>query len=215
MSAGERQGKLWLFVGTNGTGKTTKLKQCLAMNTRNLIVTPSAHDKGFSAAKKLQSTRLAEPYECMRYKLDTVYPTLNRFTGNRKIFGYDKLDVYPVMDPERGFMCGGIFLDDFKGYVISKGQLPGIVDRFFKDRRHKELDIFMACHSWKEVNPEIFNYKPECWLFYTTRPVNDTPDMREKVINLDELIEKQNRVNEINRKLPELERFHFEYFKPA
>lgn len=207
---------LILFVGTNGTGKTTQMMKFMAVNQRNLIVTPSANDKAFSAIRLLKS-KTVEPYKISKKTLDIIYPDINKFVGSRKIYGVEEEEVYPVFNPypQQGFEAGGLFLDDFKSYISTSGPLPGIFKRLFGDRRHKELDICMAAHSWRDVNPEIFSYQPTCFVFFNTMPIEDNAQMRGKIVNLQGLLDVQNRVNQINQKFAPDKRHYFELFKPA
>lgn len=211
-----RKAALCLFVGTNGTGKSTQMRRFTKVNDRNLIIPANKLDKAFDSISELKSQQLdvvirgkgKTPQEL------TVYPELNRFKGVRKVFCQDSLDLHgiiesPDVDPRRSFLKGGIFFDDFKNYVQSRGVFPSVFRRLFSDRRHREVDIFIAAHSWQYINPELFSFEPTCFVFKVTQPV--TKQIQDKVQNIDELIEIQTRVNERSEKDP----YYFEVFHPA
>lgn len=209
-----RTAQFVLFIGTNGTGKSTQMKKFLSTNERNLIVPANKIDHAWDKVKELKAkeVELKLPGKQAPQQIN-VYPYLNKFKGTRKVFCYDNNDVHSILDiydkyPERSFVKGGIFLDDFKNYIATRGPLPTVVRKIFSDRRHRELDIFMAAHSWQYVNPELFSFQPICVVFKVTQPI--TNDLKSKVSNIAELEAIQKDVNEKAKTNP----YYYRIFKP-
>jgi hypothetical protein len=78
----------------------------------------------------------------------------------------------------------------------------------FMSRRHKMLDIFMACHSPQDISGDLIKFNPDLIVFYTTSPPND--NTLNKVPNGQAFIATVQRVNGINAKRDPGKRFYCE-----
>lgn len=216
-----RKAKIYIGVGTNGTGKTTTLKTFLKANSRNLILPANKLDKAWNDYPTLQikSRFVLDPkdYKQKRKILDLHVPKLNTFKGNQTIHieprerkgdEWDRLFEF-VVGNVKGFKDGGLFIDDFKNYIKGSGLLPNGLRRLFGDRRHRMLDIFMASHSLQDINAELLQFEPTIILFKTTRPPNKS--VQDKIQNYDQLLETFERVNKRAKKNP----YYCEKFIPT
>lgn len=177
---------MFFFVGENGTGKTTAMINFLKANERNLVFPASMHDKAWRAYPTVKPVRAVVDdlntrpgYEKKKY----VYriPDLNKFTGTRVVDTSDLenddevIDLFFSVISERGgFLKGGLFTDDFKTYVKADGNLPHKIKKLVIAYRHRELDLFFACHSFNEINAKFFGHNPIFYLFKTDSPPNKT-----------------------------------------
>lgn len=190
MSNNGRIGEFIIAIGTNGCGKTTFLKRFLSFNQRNLIIPASRLDDAWRMFPE-------QPIKMIpgKTKHDTRYefPELLKFQGNRIIQLPNPTAFKFLCDQDQGFMNGGLFIDDFKNTIPSKGNLPGHVNRLFSDRRFKMLDIYMASHSFQKVNADLFDFNPKIILFCTTRP--PVAHLKDKIANYDQLVETWERIN--------------------
>jgi hypothetical protein len=200
-----RTAQFFLLIGTNGTGKTTQLKKFLAINSRNLIIAPNRFDSAWDKITHMEPT----PEDLGRNKIKFNYPDINNFTGERKTVIEHPNQVSGITHPVLGFRNGGLFLDDFKNYIPSRGTLPPDIIRLFSDRRHKMIDIFAATHSWGNVNPDFMTYDPVIIQFRTTRPI--TKEVANKVENFEKLKASFDRVNRKAQTNP----YYFEILKPS
>jgi hypothetical protein len=207
----EREAKFWIFIGTNGTGKTTTMKKFLVANKRNLILPANSIDKAWSGFTKIKPTNSFEldPNDFRGKRQLRVWrlPKMNSFTGDRVL---DLSSIKEDADLKGLFACitniskpfvnGGLFIDDFKNWIYTKGSLPFTVRKLFNDRRHRMLDIFMASHSFQDVNGDLIQFNPKFVIFKTTLPPNET--VQKKIANFQELLDTIARVNRIAQTKP-------------
>jgi len=160
-----------LFIGTNGTGKSTLILKMAKVVKSCIIVPANLHDEKFSAYPSITAQELKEG-----------------FTGIRTYYKYD-YDIEAIFP----YLKNQLFVvDDFKNY-ISDGQLPKAWQILLSSRRHRKIDIILAAHSPNRVNPAFFDFDPTLVLFKTTRPF--TKQLQEKILNYDKLKELHERVN--------------------
>lgn len=200
-----RTAQFFLLIGTNGTGKTTQLKKFIGVNGRNLIIAPNRFDSAWDNVEAIEPEVTPLQHNKFSYK----YPGLNDYQGQRKTVIEDANQFSALTHSVYGFRNGGLFLDDFKNYIPSRGTLPPDVIRLFSDRRHKMIDIFAATHSWGNVNPDFMTYDPVIIQFRTTRPI--TKEVANKVENFDKLKQSFDRVNQKAKNNP----YYFEILKPS
>jgi len=198
-----------ILIGTNGTGKTTKIKELLKIFPRNLILPANSYDPGWrdfrfdyrlevkKGWKKVQ--RSSDPKD-VKDKPMFYVPGINQFTGLAKLKPeHSEIDFAEVLKTvtadETGFAYGGLVIDDFKNYIISSGLLPSSIKNFFIGRRHREVGIYMACHGWTDINRELLNWNPELWIHKTKAPPHDTFMSKIDPIRHAELHEVIRRVN--------------------
>ena len=205
MKKPNRKAEFIIMVGTNGTGKSTIMKKFLPMNERNLIIPANGLDEAWLEIPKLECKPVFIGKKIDHYEI----PGLNSFRGTRQVVIYDEKMFDAICHPENGYMNGGLFMDDFKNYIPTKGTLPANVNRLFSDRRHKMLDIFAATHSYQKINADMFDFEPTILQFKTTRPLTDY--LSDKIMNFEELKVVFDRVNEKSEK----NAHYFEIFETA
>lgn len=199
MASNVRQPFLRIAVGTNGTGKSSLLKQYLELSPRNLIVPANRNDAGVTwpGIEELAVKAIYEP-DALDPKGKEVLvihaPEMHKFHGNRLLhIDSDTRRVSALTHPKLGFQTGTLFLDDFRKYVPHKGDLPPHLANMFGDRRHINLDIWVAVHSFNDINIQLLGWDCELYIFRTTLPPSDA--VRGKVRNWDQLLETIDRVN--------------------
>lgn len=195
-----------IFVGTNGTGKSTKMAQFLASQNRNLVIPANQDD---SKERWGHITQVLKPeYKWVKKEIRPgkhkpvkkwFIPMLNTFRGNAKIhLEHNELEhielFQQILDFNSGYKNGGLFCDDFKNYIIAQGKLPGWVSNVFRNRRHKNISIYMAAHHFSHVNAEMLDFGPAIGICKTRRTPNKS--FLEKMDNQDEFMEVYRRVQE-------------------
>jgi hypothetical protein len=155
-----RRAMIAVIVGRPATGKTTLVKELCKINSRNLIFASNMSDKAFKGFGQIYCPTDAE--------IDTCYNILKTFTKGNLIICPDKLtDLLKAkkifQNIARYFSGGGIFIDDAKTWIISKGMLDIKSEKVLIDARHKMTDVFFCFHSFKDVLGDII--KMECSYF--------------------------------------------------
>lgn len=206
-----RKAVLFAFVGSNGTGKSTTMKRMLELNRRNLIVPSNRLDSAWNQYPELVPEVFLEddPWNPGKKRRAFRVPDMATFTGTRVLHIDDPAQLNAITDERHGFKNGGLFLDDFRNYIPSKGNLPPHVAKIFTGRRHRMLDIFMACHAFQDLNMQLMQFEPELYVFRTTLPPNEA--VEGKVAKWEALLATVERVNRKAASSP----YYFERFIPA
>lgn len=186
-----RKAMFMIFVGEPGTGKTTIMKSFHRLNARNLVLPANGPDsvESYPGIPELVPQYEHQPdlYRDPTGKKQRVVwylPNVRTFQGTVKV----KVDVFRRTDdkvaffeglcdttqPRHCFTDGGLFIDDTKGYILSKGTLPELVSNMLIGRRHLMLDLFMAYHSFQDISGDLISRGPRFMIFRTTLPPNDT-----------------------------------------
>ena len=214
----ERKALLSISVGTTGTRKTTNMKELLVVNERNLVIPNGRDDKAWFGYPELTCrgeyyTDPLDPNPNNR-RTRVVINELDTFTGTRVLHVDGDQRIFDaVVDNTRGFKGGGLFLDDFRNYILTKGTLKQNVDAMFRNMRPRMLDIFMACHSWEDVSRDLMRFDPLLFVFYTTLP--PTEASIDKMGNRAEFLAVIDEVQRVNGKRVPTERHYFKRFQPA
>lgn len=207
-----RQAKLMILVGTNGTGKTSAMKKLLAINERNLVLPSGPFDPGWNGYPALSARidgYLPNPDNPRQQLPNPVVDELTTFKGTKLLHVTDRPIYFnAVLDTHKGFQNGGLFLDDFRNYILTKGTLKSNVGELFRARRHKRLDIFMACHNWEDVSRDLVAFNPSFVIFKTTIP--PTRNSVDKMANVEAFLAAVERVNRKAKENP----YYCELFEP-
>lgn len=168
----ERAAKLTIILGTNGTGKTTLLRQILtASPEKSLVITPD--DIEWSDAPAVELSR----------------PDDFIFTGIRRhIFDPDKKNG--TLSRLEYFRRGSLVFDDCRAYLTA--QTDDKIRQLIIRRRQRMADVFAVGHGFSEVPPVFFTFATDIILFRTT----DNIARRKNYLKDFELMERvQKRVN--------------------
>lgn len=171
-----RDAVLTISVGKNGTGKTHQLKKLLGVNRRNLVIPSNRMDPAWQGLPELKwSTEYRpDPFHPTKKVPTVVIHDLNTFTGTRVLHVDGQTRVFNAVTEElTGYRDGGLFLDDFRRYAMSKGTLSREADRLFIGRRHRMVDIFMACHGFEDISRDLIRFGPTVFIHHTTLPPTD------------------------------------------
>jgi hypothetical protein len=202
----------WVFIGTNGTGKTTMIKRLITGRKRVLIVPPNKFDPAWDHVQEIKITPLIkkatndteddaenffsrndkETRAQQNYFRTLLSFELNHYVGVRKIYCPHPEVFKSIIHGEKGFINGTLVIDDFKNN-IQGSNLTGSVRSLLSDRRHKMLDIFAATHGCNDVPPTMLNFGVKIWLFKTT---GNFDRASENFLDYDKINATQKRVND-------------------
>lgn len=176
-----------LLLGTNGTGKSTFLRN---------ILDKAVHDKSKFGRVLVIPSNIDEPtfQDIPAIKINQI----NSFKGAAKIMCYEPEHFKQVAIK---YKVGVLMSDDFRNYITQYQMLPE-VRQMFINRRHRKIDIYMACHGFTQSVPEMYNFLNAIVLFRTT----DSIKRRKDSVPRYELMEKL--VNEVNQKARENPYYH-------
>ena len=158
-----RDSELNVFIGFNGTGKSTLIQkavdvECEARQARALIVTP-------------------DPFEWKHLpEIDIKDPDCFTAIKEPSKLVYAPGDLIKIADQYNGFFNGLLVFDDCRCYMKANVQeaLRTLVIR----RRQRSHDIIAAGHGFTEIPPVFFTYSNRYALFYT----QDNPQRRKEEI---------------------------------
>ncbi|MDR0602711.1 MAG: ATP-binding protein [Bacteroidales bacterium] len=174
-----RQAKTDIYVGINGTGKTSLLKEVITqMNKqghRILIVTPDSLEW--------------REVPTISYRLKHHIKT---YTGMRRIVYYDDC----LSDVQKYFSNGVLVLDDARDYI--QAQTDSVMRWLKLRRRQAGIDLFSVFHGLSQVPPEFFTFTSQMWLFYTTDNLKRRSDCLEEHIYNEIQNAKQDILKEVN-----------------
>lgn len=167
----ERAAKLTIILGTNGTGKSTLLRNIIMRNQqRTLIVTPDAAEWTDFPENELLK------------KSDFLFSGIQRHVFSPET----------TLQSISNFVKGTLVLDDYRAFMLP--QTSPEIHTLAIRRRQKELDIFVAAHGFTEVPPMLFTFASDIFLFRTTENVVRRKDCLkdyEKIQQLQELVNKE------------------------
>ena len=169
-----RTPKQIVVIGTNGTGKSTFVKQLVVNELEKkyshiLVVTP--HDMEFTSLPLVNSR----------------FPNrIEWYKGARRIIYFDGL--LPII--LKNFKNGLLIFDDCRAYFTSS--LDQDLHALLISRRQLMIDIVAVGHGFTEVPPKFFTFATHFALFKTI----DNIDRRKNVIqNFEQMKAAQLRVN--------------------
>lgn len=215
---GKRRPLLAIAIGTTGTGKSTLIRKLLKVNPRNLILPSNQAD-----ANKTWPNIPALTYRWQWIEDETrpgkqtnavVVENMDTFTGTRLLFADGQPHVFDAAaSGQHGFNArptgpAGLHLDDYRNYLYSKGTLRQPADMLLRNRRHRMLDITMACHGFEDVSRDLMRFDPILFVFRTTLPPNEASVDKMRNPGFAEMVD---RVNQRAQQNPH----YFEAFIPS
>ena len=157
----EREAKMTILLGTNGTGKTTLLRRILAASGQKcLVITPD--DAEWTDC----------PLSEMQVQDDFVYEGIKRH-----IF-----DPETTLDALDKFKRGILVFDDCRAYF--QDHTDPRVRTLLIRRRQREVDVFAVGHGFTQVPPVFFTFATRYILFKTV----DNVERRKNCIQDFELV---------------------------
>ncbi len=170
-----RTPKQIIFIGTNGTGKTTALKKMVLAelkkkNSHVLVVVPD--DMEWNSVPFVHSD----------------FPErISHYVGIRKIIYFPGL----LEIISNNFREGLLIFDDCRSYFTTTTD-PTLLNILIR-RRQKMLDVAVVGHGFTQIPPAFFTFATHYVLFKTI----DNIERRKNVIqNFDEMKAAQLRINE-------------------
>ena len=175
----ERETKQTLFIGYNGTGKSTLVRKIMEAYTakagsRALIVTPDA-----SEWQDVEETAL-------------LLPSDFEFTGSRRfIWSFIRKEDLAAMERLRKWYFDGMLIfDDCRSYLTANTN--DWLKYLYIRRRQKMIDLMLVTHGFTDVPPQAFTNCSDLFLFKT---VDNIDRRKNELINFDEILKAQERVN--------------------
>lgn len=171
-----RAAKMIMIIGANRTGKTTLLKQILAMSgQRALVITPDYtewNDKNEYGEDKY-------PLNSLIQASDYVFEGIQRH-----IFEPRTLQAITA------FKKGILVFDDCRTYLDDRTDQA--IHNLMIRRGQREVDFIAVTHSFSEMPRRFFSFCSDIFLFQT----KDNIDMRRGIVqNIDDLKRIQQEVN--------------------
>lgn len=173
-----------LLIGTNGTGKSTILREILwsaaSGKKKKVIVLPSnPAETTFEDVPEISLDDI-DKFKSAKYQWGAV-----------RVQCFDEDDFIHVIKDARN--C--VFIsDDFKFY-LSKSVLKKDIMRAFIMRRHMRNDFYFAAHGFKQVPPMFFAYMD--W-FYIFRCRDNPKGHADKMLDANNLLDIITRVNNVS-----------------
>lgn len=215
---GKRRPMLAILIGTTGTGKSTLIRKLLKVNPRNLILPSNQADANRTwpgiAPLTYRWEWIDDETKPGKKTNAVVVNDLDTFRGARLLFADGQPAVFDAAaSGQHGFNAqpkgpAGLHLDDFRNYLYSKGTLRQPADMLLRNRRHRMLDITMACHGFEDVSRDLMRFDPVLFVFRTTLPPNEASLDKVRNPGFEEMVE---RVNTRAKQNPH----YFEAFIPS
>jgi hypothetical protein len=138
-----RQSLFIIIVGTNGTGKTTVLRNLVNTNRRLLVIDPDGMEWGDLPEIKLSQVAMMTP------------------TAKARVIGPSPEELDMLIN----FENGNLVLDDCRYYV--KSRIEESVRKTLVRRRQKSIDVYAVGHSLSEIPPTFWVFCTHLILFKT------------------------------------------------
>ena len=140
----QRQGLFFIVIGTNGTGKTTLLRNILkGLNRkRTLIVDPDGYE--WRDVKEIDYSDIPNMPE-----------------GSGKVIAPDENEIEDLIH----FQNGNLVLDDCRYYAGKR--LQTAIRKVLIRRRQNSVDIFAVAHGTSEIPPDFYTFATHLILFKT------------------------------------------------
>lgn len=175
----ERETKQTIVLGYNGTGKSTLVRKVIQAYTaqpgrKALIITPDSAEW-----TDMPETIVSKPSD------------LNFEGVRRYVWTFIKKEDLAVMRRIRDYYFDGMLIfDDCRSYL--QANTDEWLKYMYIRRRQKMIDLMLVAHGFTDVPPQAFTNCSDLFLF---RTVDNIERRKSELINLDEMIEHQARIN--------------------
>lgn len=180
-----------IIVGTNGTGKTTLLKNIVV----NELKKPDTH------------VLIITPDDSEWLNIPEVHPKfperMQEYKGVRKIITTASEAEQNLENIRRYFTRGLLVFDDCRAYF--KPSTSAILETIFVRRRQMMIDICAVGHGFSKIPPAFFAYTSHLALFKTTDPVSTRKDRFDDIAKWEVI---QRRVNDTAATNPHYNEIH-------
>ena len=139
----KRQSVFFILCGTNGTGKTTLLRQLVNTDKKLLVIDPDGME--WNDLTEIDITRVGEVQDGKKARV--ISPSA------------DDLEYL------KEFEDGNLVLDDCRYYV--KSRIEESIRQTLVRRRQKGIDVYAVGHSLTEIPPTFWVFATHIILFKT------------------------------------------------
>lgn len=157
-----------LFLGTNGTGKTSLTRRFVDVQQRTLVCT--AHDGEWT---DLVDTELKTPQDF-------------RFHGIRRHIYNPKHTLHAL----QYFRNGLLLFDDCRMFL--KASTAEEIRQLLIGSRQRKLHLIFSGHGFSEVPPVFFTFASDLFLFKTRDNINKRKDCINRFEDLKEISQRVN-----------------------
>jgi hypothetical protein len=209
-----RIGVYLIFIGVNGTGKSTVIRALMRHNPRNIVVPANAEDslKAWADLPELPVWQVMERVTGFKkYEAEELEARTNRgkrhdfFRAMRRLYNAVNRSykitmpvaanvVYSsLINEEFGFTNGGLITDDLVKRIPEANPRAEVM-QLLSDRRHKALDLIFSAHSPTQIPPKLMDNGPQLFLFKTATNFTRSEEKYPEAV-FQNLLSAQKRVN--------------------
>jgi len=167
-SVTDRQPYFPMILGTNGTGKTTLLKQLIVNEMK----------------KKENHILILTPDDAEFQNVPEVHPgfpeRIERYTGARKIITTRGEAAGVLQSVRDHFRKGTLIFDDCRAYFDPS--TLSILETIMVRRRQMMIDVIAVAHGPSKVPPAFFSYLTHIVLFKTNDPMKIRKDRLDDIV---------------------------------
>jgi len=168
-----RRCELGVIVGPPETGKSWLMLDNLKLNKKNLVFASSGYDKAWNLENLKKLGFKGSIFAPKDSDIKTAYKVLKDFKEGVLVIVPDNFTGYDLgtlffQNCARYFVNGGLFVDDSKTWILSKGNINTNCEKILIDARHKMTDVWICLHGLKDILGDIMTKKPTLYIKNTS-----------------------------------------------